>query len=332
MRPIRDIPSRRGGFRAVDDLAEPRADGDGIALDAFRAAGAGGDPSGPDAAVTGEAPYRRSVLRRLLGDRTAMIGLILIALLAVAAAFAPLLTPHDPLAQDVLNKHAPPSGEHLLGTDQLGRDELSRLLHGGRASLLTAVALGTAVLAIGLAAGTVAGFVGGFVDAALMRIVDVLLAFPNFLLVLVVVGALGPGLFNLGLAVILAGWVGYARVVRGLVLSARERPHVETARSLGFGPWRIATRHVLPSVMGPVIVLWTVRTGQLLLALAALSFLGLGVQPPTAEWGAMLDSARNSLAINPSLMIWPGVMSTLAALGFNLLGDGLRDVLDPRSR
>ncbi|MBA2497870.1 MAG: ABC transporter permease [Acidimicrobiia bacterium] len=330
---MRPASLRRGGWRAIDELAEPRAAGGDVSLDAPPSGGTTGDPSSPGTGIAvGEAPYRRSVLRRLLGDRTAAIGLALIVLLAAAAAFAPLLTPHDPLAQDVLNKHAPPSTQHLLGTDQLGRDELTRLLYGGRATLLTALALGTAVLAIGLVAGTVAGFMGGLVDAALMRIVDVLLAFPNFLLVLVVVGALGPGLFNLGVAVVIAGWVGYARVVRGLVLSARERPHVEAARSLGFGPWRLATRHVLPSVIGPVIVLWTVRTGQLLLALAALSFLGLGVQPPTAEWGAMLDSARESLAVNPSLMIWPGVMSTLAALGFNLLGDGLRDVLDPRSR
>ncbi len=272
------------------------------------------------------------LLRRLLADRTAVIGLVILTVLVAAAVLAPWVAPHDPAAQDVLNKHAGPSGSHLLGTDQLGRDELSRLLWGARASLLTSMLLGTAVLVIGSAVGTLAGFVGGLVDAIAMRIVDVMLAFPNFLLVLVVVGSLGPGLFNLSVAFLLAGWVGYARVVRGLVLSARERPHVETARALGFRPARVVLRHVLPTVLGPVTVLWTVRSGQLLLALAALSFLGLGAQPPTAEWGSMLNSARDSLAVNPALMIYPGLLITVAALGFNLLGDGLRDILDPASR
>lgn len=274
---------------------------------------------------------RPSASWRLLRDPTATIGLVLVALLVAASALAPVLSPHDPADQDVLNKHAPLSATHPLGTDQLGRDELSRLLHGGRNSLLTAVLLGTAVLAIGVLVGTVSGYAGGRIDSWIMRVVDVMLAFPNFLLVLVVVGALGPGLWNLGVAFLLAGWVGYARVVRGLVLAARERPSVESARALGFNNWRIATRHVLPEVMGPIVVLWTVRTGQLLLSLAALSFLGLGVQPPGSEWGAMLNSARDSLAVNPALMVWPGLAITLAALGFNLLGDGLRDVLDPAS-
>jgi len=277
------------------------------------------------------AAIRASLMRRLLADRTAVVGLAIVTMLAVAAVLAPWVAPADPAAQDVLNKHAGPGRAHLLGTDQLGRDELSRLLWGARASLLTAVLLGTAILVIGVAIGVLAGFFGGFVDAIAMRTVDVMLAFPNFLLVLVVVGSLGPGLFNLGVAFLVAGWVGYARVVRGLVLSARERPHVEAARALGFRPSRIVVRHVLPTVLGPVMVLWTVRSGQLLLALAALSFLGLGAQPPTAEWGSMLNSARDSLAVNPSLMIYPGALITIAALGFNLLGDGLRDVLDPAS-
>lgn len=270
-----------------------------------------------------------SLLRRLVQDRTALSGLVILMLLGALALLAPLIAPYDPNAQDVRDRYAPPSAEHLLGTDQLGRDELSRLLYGGRTSLLTSVALGLAVLAIGLVVGMLAGFVGGLVDATIMRAVDVLLAFPNFLLVLVLVGALGPGLFNLAVAFLVAGWVGYARVVRGLVLSAKERPYIEAARGLGFRSGRVACRHLLPNVLAPVVVLWTLRTGSLLLALAALSFLGLGVQPPTPEWGAMLNEARESLADAPLLMVYPGVMITLAALGFNLLGDGLRDVLDP---
>lgn len=275
---------------------------------------------------------KKSLLRRLVQDRTALAGLVILMLLGALALLAPLIAPYDPNAQDVRNRYAPPSAEHLLGTDQLGRDELSRLLYGGRTSLLTSVALGLAVLAIGLVVGMLAGFVGGLVDATIMRGIDVLLAFPNFLLVLVLVGALGPGLFNLAVAFLVTGWVGYARVVRGLVLAAKERPYIEAARGLGFRSGRIAVRHVLPNVLAPVVVLWTLRTGSLLLALAALSFLGLGVQPPTPEWGAMLNEARQSLADAPLLMVYPGVMITLAALGFNLLGDGLRDVLDPALR
>lgn len=275
---------------------------------------------------------QRSLPRQLLGDRTALLGMLILVALALLALLAPWLSPYDPIAQDVLDRFAPPSAAHPLGTDHLGRDELSRLLHGGRTSLLTAVALGTAILLIGTAVGLASGFAGGKVDGLIMRVIDVLLAFPNFLLVLVVVAALGPGMVNLAIAFLLAGWVGYARVVRGLVLSARQQPYIEAAQALGFGSVRLAVRHLLPNVFAPVMVLWTLRTGQLLLAFAALSFLGLGVQPPTAEWGAMLNEARDAFARAPSLMIYPGVVITLAALGFNLLGDGLRDVLDPKLR
>lgn len=269
---------------------------------------------------------------RLLADPTARIGLVVLGVLVLAAVFAPVLAPADPATQDVMNRFAGPGRDHPLGTDALGRDVLSRLLFGARISLLTSVALGLVVLFIGVVVGTVSGFAGGWIDGAIMRAVDVLLAFPNFLLVLVVVGALGPGLVNLAIAFALAGWVGYARVVRGLVIAAKERPHVEAGRALGLSAWRVATRHLLPGVLAPVMVLWTLQMGRLLLALAALSFLGLGVQPPTPEWGAMLNDARDSLARAPQLMLYPGILITVAALGFNLLGDGLRDVLDPTLR
>jgi peptide/nickel transport system permease protein len=282
-----------------------------------------------DAALVAPRP---SLLRRLVHDRTALLGLLILVTLGSLALLAPWIAPYDPAAQDVLNRFAPADATHLLGTDQLGRDELSRLLHGARVSLLAALALGTGILVIGTAVGLLTGFAGGWIDGLVMRLVDVLLAFPNFLLVLVVVGALGPGLVNLAIGFLVAGWVGYARVVRGLVLSARQRPYVEAARALGFGSWRVALRHLLPNVVAPVVVLWTLRTGQLLLALAALSFLGLGAQPPTPEWGAMLNEARDAFARAPQLMIYPGVAITLAGLGFNLLGDGFRDVLDPTLR
>lgn len=275
---------------------------------------------------------RESLLRLLMRDRTAVAGLVILAVLLGAAVLAPWVAPHDPAAQDVINRYAPAGGEHVLGTDHLGRDVFSRLLFGARYSLFAAVAVGTAVLVIGLAIGLVSGFVGGWLDGLLMRAVDVLLAFPNFLLVLAVVAALGPGLVNLMLAFTLVAWGSYARIVRGLVLSAKERPFVESARALGLRPRRVAVRHVLPSVLAPVMVLWTLQSGRLLLALSALSFLGLGVQPPTPEWGAMLNEARDFLARAPRLMVYPGALITLAALGFNLIGDGLRDVLDPSVR
>jgi len=277
------------------------------------------------------APKRR-LLCQLVRDRTALLGLVIVMVLGALALLAPWIAPHDPTAQDVLDRFALPSAAHPLGTDHLGRDEFSRLLYGGRVSLLTSLALGTGILLIGTAVGTLAGFAGGKVDGLVMRVVDVLLAFPNLLLVLVVVGALGPGMANLAAAFLAAGWVSYARIVRGLVLAAKQQPYIEAARALGLGPLRVAVRHLLPNVVAPVVVLWTLRTGQLLLALAALSFLGLGVQPPTPEWGAMLNEARDALARAPRLMVYPGVLITVAALGFNLLGDGLRDVLDPRLR
>ncbi len=277
-------------------------------------------------------PPRGSLLRRLAADRTALVGLAILVVLFAVALAAPLVAPHDPAAQDVTNRYAAPSWSHPLGTDSLGRDELSRLVYGARVSLLTAVVIGAIIISVGTAIGTLAGFTGGVVDGAIMRVVDVLLALPSLLLALAVVGFLGPSLVHLAVAMVAVWWVDYARLTRGLVLSVKERPYVEAAHGLGLPGWRVAGRHVLPNLIGPVIVLGTVRTGSILLALAALSFLGLGVSPPTAEWGAMLNDAKDSLAVAPELMLYPGLAITLAALGFNLVGDGLRDVLDPTLR
>jgi ABC-type dipeptide/oligopeptide/nickel transport system permease subunit len=273
-----------------------------------------------------------SLPRRLVRDRTALVGLVILVVLFAAALLAPVLTPYDPAATHVSERLAPPSLEHPLGTDHLGRDELTRILYGARVSLLTTIVIGLAILAIGTTVGLISGFLGGAVDGAIMRVVDVLLAFPSLLLALAVAGFLGPGLLNLALAMIAVSWVEYARLVRGLVLGIKERSYVESARALGLPRRTVALRHVLPNLMGPVIVLATLQSGRLLLALAALSFLGLGVSPPTAEWGTMLNEARDYLAVAPELMIYPGLAITIAGLGFNLLGDGLRDVLDPTLR
>jgi peptide/nickel transport system permease protein len=275
---------------------------------------------------------KRSLLAELARDRTALAGLVLLVAAFAIALAAPLIAPHDPNVQDVANRYAPPSLEHLLGTDNLGRDEFSRLLHGARISLFTAAGIGLAILSIGMAVGLLAGFAGGVVDGLLMRIVDVLLAFPSILLALAVTGMLGPGLLHLAIAMIAVWWVDYARLARGLVLSVKERPFVESARALGLPAYRITLRHVLPNIVSPVVVLATLQTGRVLLALAALSFLGLGVAPPTPEWGAMLNEGQSYLARAPQLMVYPGLAITITALGFNLLGDGLRDVLDPTLR
>ncbi|HEX2031413.1 MAG TPA: nickel transporter permease [Actinomycetota bacterium] len=277
-------------------------------------------------------PARGVLLRRLVADPTALAGLVIVTLAVLVALLAPWIAPHDPARQNVMNRYAPPSAEHWLGTDNLGRDEFSRMVLGARTSVLTTLAIGAGVLTIGIVVGTLSGYVGGILDGLIMRIVDLLLAFPPLLLALVVTGVLGPGLLNLAIAMIGVYWLSYARLVRGLVLAMRERDFVEGARALGLSGRRIATRHILPNVVGPILAVATLRTGQLLLILAALSFLGLGVRPPTPEWGAMLSEGQRYLASAPQLMIYPGIAIAVVALGFNLLGDGLRDVLDPTLR
>jgi peptide/nickel transport system permease protein len=272
-------------------------------------------------------------LRRLiLSNRTALVGLIIVGVVLLVALAGPLLAPYDPNAQNVLAQFKGPSVHHLLGTDQFGRDELSRIIFGARASVLTSLAVGAAALAIGVLVGVVSGLAGGLIDGAIMRAVDVLLAFPSLLLALAVAGTLGPGLLHLALAMIAVWWVDYARIVRGLVLGVKEQPYIESARALGVNRVRLTMRYVLPNIAPPVVVLATLQNARLLLALAALSFLGLGVGPPTAEWGAMLNDGKNFLETAPQLMLYPGLAITVTALGLNLLGEGLRDALDPSLR
>jgi peptide/nickel transport system permease protein len=225
---------------------------------------------------------------------------------------------------------AGPSIDHPLGTDALGRDLLSRILTGARWSLGTAAIATISVVVIGVAVGLVAGYYGGLIDAVAMRVVDALLAFPALLLTLAIVGTIGPGLRGVFLGLVAVAWADYARVVRGSVLTIREREYVEAARAAGAPDGRLLLRHVMPGVVSPVLVLGTLEMGQLVLALSGLSFLGLGAQPPNPEWGAMLNDGRTYFLTAPHLMLYPGLAITLAVLGLNLLGDGLRDVLDPR--
>jgi peptide/nickel transport system permease protein len=288
-------------------------------------------PSGSLTPVTGKVHTGRPAWSRLLRDRTAVAGMVVVAFLAGSALLAPWLAPHDPNAVDIVDKLAGPSRQHLLGTDDLGRDVLSRLLFGGRVSLATTLAVAMAISVIGLSVGTFAGYRGGAIDSAISRVVDVMLSLPSFLLALAITAALGPGLGHVLLAAVVSWWANYARVARAAVLTERQKPYVESARALGTGERRILVRHVLPNVVGPLVVMTTLEVGSVLLGLTAFSFLGLGVQQPTPEWGAMLNDARSYFSSAPHLMLGPGVCIFLVVLGCNLLGDGLRDALDPRS-
>ncbi|SDR43426.1 nickel transporter permease [Natronobacterium texcoconense] len=257
-------------------------------------------------------------------------GLLIVATITVVAVVGPLVAPHDPTSQELANRLQGPSMAHPLGTDQLGRDVFSRLLYGARLSLGIAVAVTTIRLVLGSTVGLVAGFVGGWVDEFLMRLVDVQLAFPGLVLALVIAGILGPSLRNVMVALAVVGWGSYARIVRGSVLSMREREFIDAAQLMGVSRPRIAVRHLLPNVVSPVVVLATMNLGTVILGTAGLSFIGLGAQPPTPEWGTMLSAGRHHLRDAWWIANAPGAAIMLTVLGFNLLGDGLRDVLDPK--
>ncbi len=270
--------------------------------------------------------------RHLRPTATGVIGFLMLFILVVAASLAPLVAPYDPLAIDLERTLVPPGRVHLLGTDHLGRDVLSRLLVGARVSLGAAGFTVVVVTTVGVVLGTVAGFYGGWIDEIVMRLVDTVLAFPSIVLALVVVGLLGPGLRNLILGLILVRWAGCARLVRSLVLSVREREFVLAARSIGARNRRIVIHHVLPSILGPVVVMATLDLGSVLLSMSGLSFIGLGVQLPHPEWGAMVNYAQLHAQTAPWLAISPGLAIVAAVLSANLLGDTLRDFLDPRYR
>jgi peptide/nickel transport system permease protein len=259
-----------------------------------------------------------------------MIGIVIVTLVVIMAIGAPLFAPHEPGHQYPGRRLESPSWEFPLGTDNLGRDMLSRLIYGARPSIGSAAMATVFILLIGITVGAWAGYLGGIVDDIAMRVVDVFLAFPSLILALAIVGVLGSGLRNMLLAVTLVVWAGYARLVRGIVLELRERPFVKAAIALGASRTFIIARHILPNIISPVVVLASLQMGYVILTIAGLSFLGLGIQPPTAEWGAMLNAGRGFFQLAPQLMIYPGAMISLTVLGFNMLGDGLRDLLDPR--
>ena len=274
----------------------------------------------------------REFLRALRHDRTAMVGVLLVSIVVLGGVLAGVLATKDPNAVDVAARFDSPSTEHLLGTDHLGRDVFARVLFGARLSIGSAVVAGLATAVIGLVLGMMAGYFGGVVDTVISRVVDVLLAFPLMLLALAITGVLGPGLRNIIISLVVASWAQYARIVRGAVLAEKNKAYVEAARSAGASHMRVLFRHILPNIVAPVIVWTTLDTGVMLLLLSSLSFLGLGVRPPTAEWGTMLSEGRSYLDHAPQMMFFPGAAIFLTVLGLNLLGDGVRDALDPRAR
>jgi peptide/nickel transport system permease protein len=270
--------------------------------------------------------------RRFRRNRLAMVGLVIVMLIVTAAALAPWLAPQDPAKQSLIEKRARPGGKYVLGADEFGRDIFSRVIYGARIALLVGLVSVGIALGLGLVLGSLAGFLGGWVDGGIMRGVEVLLAFPYLLLAIAVVSALGPGALNTTIAVGIWGTPPVTRIVRGAVLALSETEYVRAARALGAAGPALVGRHILPNILPTVIVYGTLFMANAILVEAALSFLGLGVQPPTPSWGLMVATGRDFLLVTPHITTIPGLAIMLAVLGFNLLGDGLRDALDPRLR
>lgn len=286
----------------------------------------------PQAVIHISTGFYGDAWRRLRHNKAALAGLVIVGFFAVLAVLAPLAAPSDPITQDLDARLLPPSREHWLGTDDLGRDLLSRIIYGGRVSLTVGIVSVGIALATGTVLGLTAGFYAGWMDSVTMRIMDIMLAFPATLLAIFIVGIRGPGLNNAMLAIGVINIPIFARIVRGSVLRVRQEEFVDAARALGARGSRILGRHILPNTLAPIIVQATLGVGAAILEAAGLSFLGLGAQAPTPEWGAMLTNTREFLRDAPWAATFPGIAILLAVVGFNLLGDGLRDALDPRLR
>jgi peptide/nickel transport system permease protein len=277
--------------------------------------------------------FRRWVAGNARHNPLAATGAVLVAIFVLFAILAPWIAPQDPAAINLPTRLEPPSAAHWFGSDELGRDILSRIIYGARISMLVGSSVVLASLALGLVIGSIAGYYGGRIDRFVnIVLMNAFLSFPGILLAIAFVAFRGPGIFNLVLALSLGGWVGYARLVRGQVLAAREREFVEAARALGASDLRIIVRHILPNIIQPVIVQSAIGMAGAILAEATMSFLGLGVPPPTASWGTMLNDGRAHLFDAPHLVLFPALAVMLAVLSFNFIGDALRDYLDPRSR
>ena len=278
----------------------------------------------------------RKILRKLRENKGAIFGLAMVLGVILSAIFAPLLAPYDPILQDVEKRLLPPVGQngadphYLLGTDHLGRDIVSRLIYGARISIVISVSAVFFSAILGTLAGLFSGFYGGRVDSIFMRLADVQLAFPFILLAIAIIAVLGPNLQNIIIVMGITGWVIYARVVRAEVLSLREKEFITSVKALGGSNGRIIFNHLLPNVIPPIIVIVTLEMARMIIMEAALSFLGLGIAPPNPSWGSMLNEARVFIETDPLQAIFPGLAISFTVLGFNLFGDGLRDIMDPR--
>ena len=290
--------------------------------------------SGTAVAPAADSAVRRSWWSRLRRDPLAMAGVVVVGGLVLVAILAPLVAPYDPLAQGDLTTqaHLAPSPDHWLGTDQFGRDLLSRVIYGARISLTIGFVAVAIAIVLGSLLGAIAGYLGGAIDSALMRFTDMVMAFPRLVLLIMIIALFEPSLTIIILVLGLTQWPGTARLVRGEVLSLREQEYVEAARALGFGRARIILRHLLPNVMAPVIVAATLGIGNTIVLEAGLSFLGMGIQPPTPSWGTLVADGRPNLIGAWWVATFPGLAIVMTVVAFNLVGDGLRDVLDPRLR
>ena len=287
--------------------------------------------AGQAAIETGESPGRRA-LRRFAQHKLAMFGLVIVVIFVAAAVLAPWIAPYDPLETSWSRLRQPPSWAHPFGTDENGRDVVSRVLHGARASLMAGViAVGGAAL-IGVPIGLLAGLGGKWLDMVISRVADAMLSIPFLILAIALAAFLGPALENAMLAIAISASPIFVRLARGMALDARSTDWVEAARAMGNPPWRIGLVHVLPNILPPLLVQATLAIAEAIIAEASLSFLGLGQQPPNPSWGSMLNSAQRFIESAPWLAIFPGLAIFLVVLAFNLVGDGLRDALDPRSQ
>lgn len=283
-----------------------------------------------------EAPLRinpvRYFFKIFLGRKIVVVGLVIILLFAVAAIFAPWIAPYNPYAQDLNNQMAPPSIHHLLGTDTIGRDYMSRMIYGARTSMIIGISAVIIAAGIGITLGLIAGYVGGIVSTIIMRFVDAFMAFPMIMLMLIISAVLGHGIINIVFALGISMMASYARITYGQVVSAKQNDYVMAARLIGGSSGRIMFRHILPNCMAPLIVMMTMMLGSAILAEAGLSYLGMGISPPTATWGGMVSGGYKYVLTDPILSLVPGVAIMLLVFGFNMVGDGLRDVLEPRLR
>ncbi len=270
------------------------------------------------------------IWRRFRRNKSAVVGLIMLIILISLAIFSPIIATHDPLEQNLLNRLKAPTKEHILGTDELGRDVFSRIVYGSRISISVGlIAVGIAFL-LGSSLGSIGGFFGGRIDNIIMRIMDIFMAIPQILLAIAIVSALGPGLQNMMVAIGISTMPRYCRVMRGAVLSVREQEFIEASRATGASDFYIITQHIIPNSMAPMIIQISMSVGTAILSCASLSFLGLGIVPPTPEWGSMLSTGRDFLRHSPHVCTFPGIAIMFAIYAMNLIGDGLRDALDPK--